>query len=217
MSARALAVQPPLSGGLRAACKAAWLGRGFPASEPDAPGTARPYLTADLVRVIDAMARAAEREERLLRMHCGNMGLTLVHAARAGGLRDVRFLIASGAKTTYCDDYALCAAARGGHVDTMIALLDAGALGGRIAMLEVSKHGHVPAAALLVARGFYSSHLDKAWSQALITAARYGRLEMVAFLLDNGADLRAEGGQALVAARRFGQTAVEALLLERGA
>ena len=63
-----MAVQP-LSGGLRAACKTAWLGHVFPASEPDrrsdANGTARPYLPEDLVRVIDAIARAAERAERL--------------------------------------------------------------------------------------------------------------------------------------------------------
>jgi hypothetical protein len=43
-----------LSCGLRGSCKSARQGLGFPASEPDAPGTPRPYLPPDIVRLIDA-------------------------------------------------------------------------------------------------------------------------------------------------------------------
>ena len=46
-------------------------------------------------------------------------------------------------------------------------------------------------------------------------AAFNGHLEIVAFLLDNGADLHARNDGALREARANGHTAVVALLLER--
>ena len=110
------------------------------------------------MRVIDAIARAAEREERLRTAHCGNLGLTLVDAAQAGGLGDARFLIAAGADVDgeypcHPYNYSICAAAEGGHVGVLAALLDAGSLYAEFALHQAAKHGHVPAVALLLARG----------------------------------------------------------------
>jgi hypothetical protein len=69
--------EPQLSCGLRGSCKSSRQGLGFPASEADALGTPRPYLPPDIVRLIDAMLRAAERAEMLRAMNGGNLGVTL--------------------------------------------------------------------------------------------------------------------------------------------
>jgi len=90
--------EPPLSSGLAGSCKSAWQGLGFPASEPGAEGTPRPYLPPDILRLIDAFARVWAREAWLRRGHQGgNLDLTMRLAASAGGLKDVRFLLAAGA------------------------------------------------------------------------------------------------------------------------
>jgi len=73
----------------------------------------------------------------------------------------------------------------------------------------------VPAAALLLARG---ANIHDIHDIALRLAAAHGHLEMVAFLLDNGAsDAHAEHDGALRQARARGHRAVVALLLKRAA
>jgi len=154
------------------------------------------------VRLIDALARRLEREEQLREMNSGVLERTLYDAARAGGLRDVRFLLAAGADVNCFklnDGYPLQAAARGGHVAVMTALLDAGARHVDGALRFAAAGGHVPAAALLLAHGV-NIHYEN--DLALMHAAGRGRLEMVAFLLDNGADMHARNDGALRAARR---------------
>jgi len=96
-----------LSCGLRGCCKSARQGLGFPASKPDAIGTPRPYLPPDILRLIDAIMRAAERAEILRAMNGGDLGMTLRDASRAGGLLDVRFLLAAGAKRGHCTGHVL--------------------------------------------------------------------------------------------------------------
>ena len=208
----------PLSSGLAGCCKAARLGGGLPASEgrsrPLRSGviTPRPWLPPDLLRFIDALARRIEREERLRTMNGGVLGQTLVHAATAGGLRDVRFLLAAGADANSDDGLPLLIAAHHGHMAVMTALLDAGARKVEQALVNAVGAGQVPAAALLLVRGVnihYRSDL------ALRHAACFGQLESVAFLLDNGADAHAVNDEALYLARRGDHAAVEALLLER--
>ena len=73
-----MAARLQLSCGLRGSCKSARQGLGFPASDADAKGTPRPYLPPDIVRLIDAIMRAAERAEMLRTMHGGNFGRTLL-------------------------------------------------------------------------------------------------------------------------------------------
>ena len=102
----------------------------------------------------------------------------------------MRFLLAAGADANCHLEglYTLHAAASGGRIAVMTALLDAGARSVDEALGFAACAGHVSAAALLLSRGADIHHKNDA---ALRFAAFYGRLEMVAFLLDNGADLHA--------------------------
>ena len=205
---------PPLSSGLADCCKTARLGGGLlPASEGDSDSlTPRPWLPPDILRLIDALSRRLEREERLREMHGGVLGRTLWDAAAAGGLRDVHFPLSAGADANLDNGRSLFVAAHGGHVAVITALLDAGARGVDGALWLAARESRVPAAALLLARGA-NVHFDN--DGALFWAAHYGHLEMVAFLLDSGADLHAGNDEALRRAQANGHPAVEALLLER--
>jgi len=114
-----------LSCGLRGSCKSARQDLGFPSSEPDAIGTPRPYLPPDIVRLIDVILRTTERAEMLRTINGGYLGLTLGYAADAGGLRDVRFLLAADADAAAEYGRALYNACSGGHLRVAVALLDA--------------------------------------------------------------------------------------------
>ena len=203
----------PLSSGLAGCCKSARLGGGLPESQSDSGGlTPRPWLPPDMLRLVDVLARRLEREERLRAMYGGELCRTLISAARAGGLRDVRFLLAAGADANFRNGTPLNVAAGGGHVAVMAALLSAGACGVDEALICAATYNQVPAAALLLARGANIHHGD---NLALRWAAGNGHFDMVAFLLDNGADLDAENGDALRRAQQNSHAAVVALLLER--
>jgi len=159
-----MAAQPQLSCGLQGSCKSACQGFGFPASEPDAIGTPRPYLPPDIVRLIDELLRASERTEILRAMNGGDLGLTLRDAARAGGLLDTRFLLAAGADAGAENGHALYAACYGGHLQVVEALLDAGG---------TLTPGHC--------------------NEALLYAALKGRTACCGLLLDRGADIHHSG------------------------
>jgi len=183
----------PLSGGLAGSCKSAHQGLGFPPSEPDAIGTPRPYLPPDILRLIDAFARAIERAERLREMNGGNVGLTLRGAAVAGGLKDVRLLLAAGVDTGAEDGWALYDACYGGHLRVAEALLDAG---GTLtpehrnhALYHASSRGRTACCELLLERG---ADIHSGQDSALWYAAMRGHPETVAFILDRGADAWSE-------------------------
>ena len=84
-----MAAYPPLSSGLAGCCKAARSGHGLPESEEGAEDTPRPRLLPELVRIIDAIARKMEREERLMALNGGRLNATLEEAAaRARGAEE---------------------------------------------------------------------------------------------------------------------------------
>ena len=93
--------------GFSKACKQAREGGGLPGSqlvmrEVLADGCVvfvprRRWLPPDIIRLIDALVRRLEHEDTLLSMNGGDLGTTLCEAAAAGGILDVRFLLARGA------------------------------------------------------------------------------------------------------------------------
>jgi len=209
-----MADHPFLSSGLAGSCKSARQGLGFPASDADAEGTPRPYLPPDIVRLVDARARAMERAELLLAMNGGDRGRTLCDAASAGGLLDTRFLLAAGAHAGAFHGEALKQACAGGHIRVAEALLE-GAGGMLItrhlnsALWRAARAGRSACCELLLERG---ADIHDGEDLALRAAALHGQLETVAFLLDRGADAWSE--QALENAANGHHDAIVALMLE---
>ena len=126
--------------GFSSACKQAREGGGLPGYEGRVSRGRflRPFLPPDLVRIIDALVRRLEHEDALLRMSGGDLGVTLCRAAHAGGLLDVRFLLARGAdveaRTEFLDEHgipqlltSLSWSTSAGLLEVCIELLDAGA------------------------------------------------------------------------------------------
>ena len=213
--------------GFSSACKQAREGGGLPAYEPLRSSRGRclrPFLPPDLVRLIDAMVLRLEHEDRLLRMNGGELGTTLCGAAGAGGLLDVRFLLARGADveatTVFVDgdgDHfwrtALAWAANSGHFRVCVELLDAGAVQDD-ELLQAAEVGHTHIVALLLDRG---ADLHYEEDLVLYTAVSEGHLETARLLLDRGAHIRAGGYDALRVAAARGQIDIVRLLLDRGA
>jgi ankyrin repeat protein len=198
----------PLSSGLAGCCKAARLGLGLPESEAHAEGTPRPRLFHELVRLIDAMARKLERDERLMTMNGGDRNETLVEAARKGGVKDVRFLLASGADATAEDGWVLQYACQEGHLAVAEALLESGAAFSQVclnsALWHAAYHGHTACCELLLDHGA-DVHYNQ--DHSLCYAARHGHLQTAALLLDRGANAWSE---------RAMQYATDTLVSRRG-
>jgi len=147
------------------------------------------------VRLIDELLRASERAEILRAMYEGDLGLTLYHAADAGGLLDTRFLLAAGADAGAEYGDALYNACIGGHLQVAEALLDAG---GTLtqehrneALHYAARSGRTACCELLLDRGA-DMHHGGGFGDTLCFAAYYGHLETVVFLLDRGADAWSE-------------------------
>ena len=197
----------PLGSRFQDTCKQTREGGGLPEGSIIPPG-----ITHDLVLKFDLPARKAEREERLLAFHGGDVNATLVDICNEGGGNDARFLLAHGA-----DEYewpVLERAASNGHLTVVEALLDANAvaLGGALVMAGVG--GHTVVAVLLLDRGANVHAQD---DQALLCAAANGRLETATLLLDRGADPNGFFSRVLKAARENGHDDIVTLLLARGA
>ena len=211
-----MAARIVLSGGFAGCCKEARTGCGLPSFAGSASSPPRPGLPPDIVRLIDALVRRLEREETLRAMNGGVLGATLVEAARAGGLRDVCFLLTAGADIEHVHEgrTALAWAAWRGHLAVVTVLLDVGAGRRDEALLWAAYSGRTPVVALLLDRG---ADIHYQWDSSLQIAAMSGHLEPVALLLDRGADVNTDNGLALRRARERGHEAVVALLLARGA
>ena len=216
-----MALARPLFVGFSSASKAAREGGDLEVTVQTARGPRTFTLPWFFVRDVDALLERWRREEHeatLLTMNDGELGFTLVLAARAGGLRDLTFLLAREADwpNTGADwkNDALGWSAQNGHLTVVQALLNAGAgmLDG--ALYAASFRGHTAVAALLLDRGADVHDHD---DDPLRRAAEGGYLETVRLLLDRGADVHARNDWALHNARRRGHEAVVALLLERGA
>ena len=146
-----------------------------------------PGITHDLVLQFDLPARKAEREERLLAMHGGDVNATLWGICNEGGVKDARFLLTHGADANHRGENGmplLRCAAYNGHLPVVEALLDAGAGQLGEALLDAAMQGHTAVVALLLDRG---ADVHYANDQALYNAAYRGHLETAKLLLQRGA------------------------------
>ena len=218
-----MALSRPLFVGFSSASKVAREGGNLEVTVDTEEGPVTFTLPWFFVRDVDALLerwRREEHEARLLTMHGADLGWTLWDAARAGGLRDVTFLLSRGADVNSQGgmyENALCYAAGGGHLVIVTLLLDAGATQLGKALYLAASRNRVPVAALLLDRG---ADIEYGAGVPLLCAASNGHLEFVRLLIDRGANVNAHGafgGSPLLSARREGHEAVVALLLERGA
>ena len=219
--------------GFSSACKQAREGGGLPGYEGRASrGRAlRPFLPPDIVRLIDALVRRLEHEDTLLIMNGGVLGTTLCQAATAGGILDVRFLLARGADveatTVHVNEEEedegnkedwwtpLRWAVDGGHREVCLALLDGGATESlSYSLYDASWNGYTPVAALLLDRG---ADIHSEEGHCLIASCQRGHLATATLLLDRGADVHAQEDRALRLAAQHGHLEVVRLLLDRGA
>jgi len=135
------------------------------------------------------MARKMEREERLLAMHGGDRNETLAEAARAGGVKDVCFLLASGADATARNGEVLWNACYHGLLAVAEALLESGAAFTQdclnLSLCYAAYGGHTACCELLLDHG---ADVHYEGDIPLCHAAWHGHLQTVTFLLDRGAD-----------------------------
>ncbi|THW80736.1 hypothetical protein D6D17_09829, partial [Aureobasidium pullulans] len=161
-------------------------------------------------------------------------GRTLLsYAAQMNSVEAVRLLVNARAdlnmKSEEKDDEGLTPllyAARGGHKDTVIALLDSGAdvrskdHEGRTALAYASSHGFQAVARVLLERGCDPNSEDSCQRTPLCLAANSLYVEIVELLLEHGAQVNYKGDSGetplLHAARRGHEGTVE-LLLKHGA
>ncbi|KAL5592674.1 hypothetical protein FOBRF1_013700 [Fusarium oxysporum] len=92
---------------------------------------------------------------------------------------------------------------------------------GSSALLWVAKHGRLTEAEKLLREGANIQVTNDVFSIALVLSAEEGHKEMVKLLLDNGADVNAQGGglygTALQGASTEGHEPIMKLLLDKGA
>ena len=213
--------------GFSKACKQAREGGGLPGYEGRVSRrrALRPFLPPDIVRLIDALVRRLEHEDTLLSMNGGVLGATLCQASAAGGLRDVRFLLARGTDVEHMTAFvkedgteglwtALDWSAHAGMLPVVTALLDAGAGELELALYNAALNGRTPVVALLLDRGA-DIHYDA--DGCVIVASQNGRLATATLLLDRGANLHAQDDLSLRKAAEHGHVEVVRLLLDRGA
>jgi ankyrin repeat protein len=151
---------------------------------------------------------------------------TAKHGDRAGVLE----LLKRGANVNAGDEDGwtpLLWAAADGNVQTIEALLDAGADSGAVtrrerqdALMLAAKWNRVEVVAALLRRGASAQHRDSIGWTALMWAALKGRADVVAVLLDGGAKVEttdSDGNTPLILAARQGRADVVKILLARGA
>ena len=197
-------------------CRQTRAGGGLPEGKTIPAG-----ITHDLVLQFDLPARKAEREERLLAFHGGDVNATLWDICLEDGGKDARFLLAHGADANHegADEWpVLVRAAEHGHLAVVEALLDAGAGELGESLFDAACRGHTAVVALLLDRGA-DVHFEN--GTPLYTAARYGHLETTTLLLDRGADPNMHPAWSMMtclrAAREHGHHELAALLVAHGA
>ena len=150
-------------------------------------------LTEEVLRLVDLNLERLRREEHeatLLTMHEGETGLTLWHAAGAGGLRDTVFLLARRANFHYWHSQAthsssaVMQAALNGHLEVVTALMDRRVHRLDESFLCAATGGHTLIMGMLIDRG---ADVQTYRNQALQRAAQNGHLHASRFLLDRGA------------------------------
>lgn len=155
----------------------------------------------------------------------------LVRAAADGDVPAIRGALSQGAlPDTFSREMnqmtALGAAARGGRLNAVEALLDAGAgldasdAYGQTALYRAASQGHAPVVALLLKRGADPNSIDTYNKTPLLVAAGGGYEEVVRLLLRQGAKVglgKRSGGDPLMWAARSGHVPCVRLLLAAGA
>lgn len=149
-------------------------------------------------------------------------------AAQIGNMSIVKVLVEAGADTNaknrngYTPLY--CAASHGNY-DVCVYLIDNGALvhlpseAGHTALFAAVRNNHLDICEMLVKRGANINFVSKSGT-VLHTACFYGRVEIVRFLLDNGADCtltNANSTTPLLHAALNGNAEICRLLLSHGA
>lgn len=142
----------------------------------------------------------------------------------------INALLSSGeaeVESAYCDEYLrpLMWAARSGAIDSMIALLAAGAdvnatdRGNKTAAMWAAEEGHLRALDVLLEAGADAFHATNWDDTALVYAARGGHVDVVELLLRRRSSPPSEGdlGEALVGAAREGHQDVLTILMNAGA
>ena len=208
----------PLGSRFQDTCSQTRNGGGLPEGSIIPPG-----ITDDLVLQIDLPARKAEREERLLAFHGGDVNATLADACREGGGKDALFLLEqSEADANHEVEQGwplLAVASVSGHLTVVDALLDAGAGALDISLVYAAKMDRRAVVERLLDGGADVHFHD---DLALRCAAGNGFLETSTLLLDRGADANAPhlpGYEEtfLAMLQRCGLLEVAALLVARGA
>ena len=154
-------------------------------------------LSEETLRLVDLCLerwRREEHEAQLLTMNGGQLSATLVEAARAGGLRDVTLLIRLGADVNFA-------------VHNYSTALMVSSLGGHLAIVTTL----LDAGAVGLGKPLSYAALGK-------------KINVMALLLDRGADIHYDGDDALRTAANFGGLdggsdglAMVQFLLDRGA
>ena len=160
----------------------------------------------------------------------GTLDERLLKAAANGGSRQIRQLLAQGARLEAVDEGGwtplLWASARGNE-DAVGALIDAGADKQAVtrrerqnALTVAAKWNRVGVVVELMKRGVAHRQRDAIGWTPLMWACLKGRTDVVAALLDGGDDLETsdpDGNRPLILAARQGRIETAKLLLSRGA
>ena len=144
--------------------------------------------------------------------------------AAYNGLPLVKLLVDHGADVNVvCDDgTALSVACAGGHRQTVDLLLERGAHVDTVetvettALIEASRSGHKEIAELLIAKGA-DVNRKSIYTSALRATIALDRPDIVAMLIDAGADVNAEDSNVLFHALRLGKEDMVPLLEAKGA